>query len=92
MTVDELRDRYVEFQMDGNPDLAAFLDRVAGGAYGPVDRDTLDAFLDTVEADIVSGVETMAAANPLLAGQRDEVLADRLEWLRRLREKYVGTR
>lgn len=92
MTVDELRDRYIEFQMEGNPDLAAFLDRVTAGGYGPVAPDTLDAFLDTVEADIVSGVETMAATNPFLAEQRDDVLADRLEWLRQLREKYVRKR
>lgn len=90
MNVEELRARYLEFQLDGHPDLTEFLDRVVQGGYGPVPRQVLAEFLDLVEADIVNSVETMAASHPGLGPQKEEVLASQLEWLRRLRAKYLG--
>ncbi|BDG59249.1 hypothetical protein [Caldinitratiruptor microaerophilus] len=92
MNLEELRDRYVAFQMDGHPDLTEFLDRVVAGDFGPVSPELLAEFLDSVEADIVGNMETMAAANPDLAARKDEALAAQLEWLRRIREKYVARR
>ena len=89
---EQLLARYWDQFAEEQVSLEEFCRRVAAGELGPYSRDDLRAFLEAVESNILSNIQTMVEVNPELEPLREERVAETQDMIADLIARYAAER
>lgn len=88
--VEALIEHFMELSWSEPCTVEEYVDRLASGAYGPVSREEILAFIDRIAAITLGNIEVKATEGGPWSQRAEEVAEEQRERFARLRARFQG--